>query len=1031
MNFANNGASSSIIAGSFIQTFDALINLSLLKKTKRHFIEVPIPGSVATAGRQTFQLVCLDYDERDQIYVDRRETAQQRATAATGRNAKSLFPSYSLGADKALEPFLDAWIPVPVFRKTNEHGDGAPGFAPGPSNWARLWLHALDKPDADGNTHQLVLAFDATVEESDGGQTTAALTPKDVSEGGDYLLVSDERECDWFLDSRWVGEWIEAIFKAYRTRQKGRPLGDEDWENYLEHLARYITLLQALEDSGVIPHFRLVNPAQYQPVDVDLVLDIGNARTCGMLIETHADSATDLNNSFVLELRDLTKPHQRYAHPFSSRIEFAVPRFGSDALSRESGRSTQAFSWPSVVRVGPEALRLSAGAKRAEGATGMSSPKRYLWDEYPRSQEWRFNSISAEDGTSEPPVARGAFVQFINDQGTPIELLNDHRLGRHKRNSPYFGQTDDPVTSSKFSRSSLMMFMLSEIIAQALLSINSPSVRATRKNPDIPRRLRCLILTMPTAMPLAERNIFRRMAEWAVNTTWRALGWEAHIQDRASARQSKELRLNPKVRCDWDEASATQLVFLYNEVVTRFQGDIGFAFQLLGRKREGYGERENLRLASIDIGGGTTDLIITTYSAVGDRAAAVIRPTQEFREGFNTAGDDILRAVIENHVLPVFKDALRQAGVADPKSVLTELLGGDFGNQAESRKLLRAQFAVQILAPVGLKLLALYEKSDPRGARLESVPFASCFPEGGQPAQSIVDFFDQPVRRNGGGSFSLRDLVFAVDLLDVERTVHTVMGDTLADLCEIIHLYRCDVLVLTGRTSCLPAVTDIVRGCIALPPHRVISMHHYRVGRWYPFRSTHAYIQDPKTTAAVGAMLCTLAEGKLEGFAFQGDSLKTKSTARFFGDVESSGRITERHVLFGPLDLDAADEMDVERQFEFYTKTFIGFRQLEAERWPVTPLYCLDFADAVAANNARGRTPYKLTLAFTREQAREDGAPSQGNAPKLDRAEGTFLTRGGEMSDGSPFRDSDLTLRLQTMRDSQGYWLDTGIFTVL
>jgi hypothetical protein len=41
-------------------------------------------------------------------------------------------------------------------------------------------------------------------------------------------------------------------------------------------------------------------------------------------------------------------------------------------------------------------------------------------------------------------------------------------------------------------------------------------------------------------------------------------------------------------------------------------------------------------VASIDIGGGTTDLMICTYSA---EAGQEIEPHQNFREGFRIAGD--------------------------------------------------------------------------------------------------------------------------------------------------------------------------------------------------------------------------------------------------------------------------------------------------------------------------------------------------------------------------------------------------------
>ena len=82
--------------------------------------------------------------------------------------------------------------------------------------------------------------------------------------------------------------------------------------------------------------------------------------------------------------------------------------------------------------------------------------------------------------------------------------------------------------------------------------------------------------------------------------------------------------------------------------------------------REGYGELPCLRLASIDIGGGTTDLIITTYQLEGGTA---VKPVQEFREGFNIAGDDVLCGLIERNVLPALLDAIRHSGAANAEAV--------------------------------------------------------------------------------------------------------------------------------------------------------------------------------------------------------------------------------------------------------------------------------------------------------------------------------------------------------------------------
>ena len=146
-----------------------------------------------------------------------------------------------------------------------------------------------------------------------------------------------------------------------------------------------------MESTLAIPKIRFLDTVssdrRYQPVDVDLVLDVGNSRTCGILIESYPDEARiDLNNSYALELRDLGQPERTYRRPFESRVEFAQANLGKDHIARRSGR-TRAFLWPSLVRVGPEAMRLASVAEGTETTSGLSSPKRYLWDDEPTENQ--------------------------------------------------------------------------------------------------------------------------------------------------------------------------------------------------------------------------------------------------------------------------------------------------------------------------------------------------------------------------------------------------------------------------------------------------------------------------------------------------------------------------------------------------------------------------------------------------------------------------------------------------------------------
>lgn len=57
------------------------------------------------------------------------------------------------------------------------------------------------------------------------------------------------------------------------------------------------------------------------------------------------------------------------------------------------------------------------------------------------------------------------------------------------------------------------------------------------------------------------------------------------------------------MRCDWDEASCSQLVLLYNELAVKQHGDAHHLFRLMGKPRAAYGNHPCVRIASIDIGG--------------------------------------------------------------------------------------------------------------------------------------------------------------------------------------------------------------------------------------------------------------------------------------------------------------------------------------------------------------------------------------------------------------------------------------------
>lgn len=939
---------------------------------------------------------------------------------------------------KAIEQMFDrVWMPLPLLRRE------AQGFHRGPTNWARAYLAKLDEPDADGHRYRLVVACDTTLLEFVESEAYLAPSPGDARNGHKFALPGPQDAVDWYFAESWVKDWCLETFKEMLEREERRrrqfsfrPLTEDEvhdqMQGSMEHLARYKAFVDLLHSLDILPSFQLVDritEPRTPPIDVDLVLDLGNSRSCGLLIESDPEQlGADITKSVKLQLRDLSRAEQVYADPFPSRFEFARASFGRDHLSIRSGRS-EAFGWPTVVRVGVEAARLAARRSGTEGSSGLSSPKRYLWDEDARRDSWRFNVASVEAGHSD--YATGvAFTTLVNDLGEPLHRLDAHILEQ-------FPDKGFPAIRALYSRRNLTAFALAEIFVQAIAMMNSPMHRLRRPaNANLPRRLRRIIMTMPTAMPLAERHILKQQAEAACDMAYLSLGLAQlqHLEDgSARMRYTLEGRIRadrddagPEVILQWDEATATQAVYLYTQVALNHSGDARAFFESMRHPDNRLDDvaRERFRLATVDLGGGTTDLVVTSIAVDGTGANVTLTPQQEFREGFNLAGDDALLRVVREHVVDPIRRRLRDTGMGERADyALNQLLGGDRGDMKAVELVRRQQFAAQIASPIALGLLQDYEAYDP----LLPVPattrgFAEFFTPDTMPSAELLGYVNAELAKHGAKDFRLQDMVFDVSLPDLDRTIRSVFLEMLQALGEIVYRYRCDLLILSGRTSRLPAVRAILEESAALPSHRVLPLHLFRVGQWYPFRDFRATVGDPKTTAAVGAMICLLGNGQLQNFNFRSNELRPRSTARYFGKLDQSNRLLKADEFYDDLDLDNHDyELPEERSFEFRGPMPLGFRQLPVDWWPGSRLYFVDYASPDDARGLNPMTPLRIALRRAGKKVvnRLTGEEYMDN-PNLE-------IKSIKDREGRTVPPARMRLRLQTISSQQGYWLDTGI----
>ncbi|EBB9863399.1 hypothetical protein CRI16_07555, partial [Salmonella enterica] len=541
------------------------------------------------------------------------------------------------------------------------------------------------------------------------------------------------------------------------------------------------------------------------------------------------------------------------------------------------------------------------------------------------------------------------------------------------------------------------------------------------------RQLRTLILTLPSAMPKQEREIFRQRMFEALALVWKAMGWHPQDEDFTTPKQrEKSVVPVPEIQMEWDEASCGQLVWLYNEAISHYAGRTESFFNALARPdrqpEPGVVPGRALRVASIDIGGGTTDMAIVHYQLDDGVGANVkITPHLLFREGFKVAGDDLLLDIIQRCVLPSLQTALQRAGVTDAAALLATLFG-DSG-RIDTQAILRQQTALQLFMPLGHAVLSAWEQSDIND------PFAGLHATFGdllirRPTSNVMNYIQQAIDHalpSGSPTFDIFNVPLQIQFSQLQEALlagQFTLTTPLHAVCEAISHYHCDILLVTGRPTCLPGVQALIRHLQPVPVNRIVWMDKYQVHEWYPF-SQQGRIGNPKSTAAVGAMLCSLAlDLRLPRFNFKAADIGAYSTVRYLGVLDNTvNTLRDENIWYHEIDLDKPGAtLDARLHFPLRGNVTLGFRQLANSRWPATPLYCLSINSAELAKTIAGDGVLNVRLKLR--------GSSKDSAPE------SFILSDAWLQDGTPVAADALRLKLNTLADRRHsgshYWIDSG-----
>jgi len=625
----------------------------------------------------------------------------------------------------------------------------------------------------------------------------------------------------------------------------------------------------------------------------------------------------------------------------------------------------------SMVRLGREADDVIQ-VMRAEGdvRTGVSSPKRYLWADdasWLEGANWHMADPADRCRTGTyAATLKGPFLRYVHEDDHDF-LLQD----REPKENEFASET--PLKPRHAPRC-LMTAALYEMLCQAYSYVNSMAYRNASGDAGRTREIRTLTMSYPSGMIQEEQRRLAAQAQKAINIFALSLG--------------KNQRVKPELNLGIDEASAVHLTYIWSEMrmlgqdprlwFATLRQDRGqqrpkpqeepepMAAMPAGRRRnrpalrrpgaaarrgaepEEFGDAANeIRIACIDIGGGTTDLMIARYN-FESKIDDAIRGQVLHQDGINLGGDQLVKRLLERIIVPAFADAL---GLEDEDVQL--LFGPEVPRNREIRTP-RIHWMNRLLVPLSQAYLnnAVDNVTD---------PISHTDPELVDPAvvESLQKAFD---RLRGPGYYNAQqELDLTFDRTEFEGVVYDVFDELLYDYCQRIVEHEADVVLLAGLPSKLSFIQQLVQMYVPLSPSRIVPMFNHYAGNWYPYQDEKGHnpgvIIDPKSPVVVGAAIEFMARhGMLPQFKFE-MKRKTYENTYYWGVMtDATSGIRNERILFQPVEEQTREEIT-----EFSTtaqRVLIGRKLCGDEDAQAAPVFLIkmDVGDRI------GRTEVNIKI---------------------------------------------------------------------
>lgn len=648
--------------------------------------------------------------------------------------------------------------------------------------------------------------------------------------------------------------------------------------------------------------------------DVDVVLDLGNTRTAGLLFEHAADgmrkpfSPCEFKQKFKIlrikpdpasgeydSLEDVEAgiaqswfvvhqlDHQKYLGQEASKkpsllvteyrdVEVKTVSKGFifkttkyEVQGKVCERIPQMFMQLSPILLGDQAEReFNLPYAKAMASVGarlqQSSPKRYYWDDSTAENISNWNMLlnrwdASYDETPKNsvflPTLQSEMLRFMNEDGSILDLKEELE--------PCNAPTAYPE-NPRYPRQSTLTWFLLHILERAYAQTNS----AFSAGADfIPHRLRKVLITYPSGWTNDEVDGYHKRCREAL---------DIFSQTNVYHGVMSPLRVEMIPRDQTpDEAVAGQLPFIFSEI-NRYPGVTAAKWiALAGKKRQGV---DSIRIMNFDIGGGTSDISVIEYRDSNQAASGVaqnlLSTSLLFKDGQANAGDDLLKKIIEKIILGgLLRTKKTVPGLAD--SIIRCFTQPSTNKKVNS---IRSRIVRTCLIPLATTCLSRIGEEavqfSAKDAKINQNNWAEFLEFIGSPEQAIP----------------WTQTCFSCSSTEVNELIEAQFAGLFQNCAMYAAAYDVDMLIFSGKPSELPHIKTMAKQYIPLDENRMIFARDFKPGDWYPFTDAKGYIEDAKTVTVVGsALYYALSNGFITGWKIKTSCSKPERNE--WGDLKA------------------------------------------------------------------------------------------------------------------------------------------------